>query len=85
MKIIVRNRRKYEDKQDLTFEEFKEKFSNELQKAINIYTHHEEQKDMIKPPFMSFNKDYQADFYRDLRWNFNNNSNSIYYIDRIEY
>lgn len=84
MKIIVRNRRKYEDKQELTLEEFKEKFYNELQNAINIYSYHEEQKDMIKPPFMSLNKDYQADFYRDLRWNFNNNSNSVYYIDRIK-
>ncbi len=85
MKIIVRNRRKYEDKQELTLEEFKEKFSNELQAAINIYSHHEEQKDMIKPPFMSLNTDYQADFYRDLRWNFNNNSNGVFYIDKIEY
>lgn len=85
MKIIVRNRRKFDDKIELTLDEFKIKFRSELQSAINSYTCHQQQKDMIKPPFMSLNKDYQADFYRDLRWNFNNNSNSIYYIDRIEY
>lgn len=85
MEIIIRNKRNYEDKQELTLEEFKVKFRNELQSAINIYTHHQKQKDMIKPPFMRINTDYKADFYRDLRWNFNTNTNGIFYIDRIEY
>ena len=85
MKIIVRNKRKFDEKQELTLEEFKIKFRNELQSAINIYTHHQQQKDMIKPPFMNLNTDYKADFYRDLKWNFNNNSLGIYYIDRIIY
>ena len=84
MKIIVRNRRNFNDMQELTLEEFKIKFRNELTSAINIFTHHQQQKDMIKPPFMTLNTDYRAEFYQDLRWNFNNNAQTQYYIDRIK-
>lgn len=73
------------DKQELSLEEFKIKFRNELNSAIQVYTHHEQQKDMIKPPFMVMNKDYKAEFYQDLRWNFNNHVQSVYYIDKITY
>ena len=85
MKIIVRNRRNYNEKYELTLDEFKAKFRNELTTAINSYTHQQEQKDLLKPPFMHLNTDYKHDFYQDLRWNFNNNSISTYYIEKIEY
>ena len=78
MKIIIRNRRNYEDKQELTISEFKIKFSKELSSALR------KQKDMIKPLFMNINTDYKSEFYSDLRWNFNTNSNSKWYIDRIK-
>ena len=39
---------------------------------------------MIKPLFMNINTDYKSEFYSDLRWNFNTNSNSKWYIDRIK-
>lgn len=84
MKIIIRNRRNYEDKQELTISEFKIKFSNELSSALQIYTNNQKQKDMIKPLFMHINTDYKSEFYSDLRWNFNTNSNSEWYIDRIK-
>lgn len=84
-KIIIKNRRNNKDRQELTLEEFKAKFKVELQAAIQVYTHHQKQKDMLKPPFMHSNKNYETDFYRDLRWNFNNNAQTIYYIDKIEY
>ena len=84
MKIIIRNRRNYEDKQELTISEFKIKFSNELSSALQIYTNNQKQKDMIKPLFMNINTDYKSEFYSDLRWNFNTNSNSKWYIDRIK-
>lgn len=84
MKIIIRNRRNYEDKQELTISEFKIKFSNELSSALQIYTNNRKQKDMIKPLFMNINTDYKSEFYSDLRWNFNTNSNSKWYIDRIK-
>ena len=84
MKIIIRNRRNYEDKQELTISEFKIKFRKELNSALQIYTNNRKQKDMIKPLFMNINTDYKSEFYSDLRWNFNTNSNSKWYIDRIK-
>ena len=33
---------------------------------------------------MQINTDYKSEFYSDLRWNFNTNSNSKWYIDRIK-
>ena len=82
MKIIVRNRRDYNEKYELTLEEFKVKFRNELATAIQVYTHQQEQKDMLKPPFMQLNTDYTHDFYQDLRWNFNNHAPTNYYIEK---
>ena len=84
MKIIIRNRRNYEDKQELTISDFKITFSKELSSALQIYTNNRKQKDMIKPLFMNINTDYKSEFYSDLRWNFNTNSNSKWYIDRIK-
>ena len=84
MKIIIRNRRNYEDKQELTISEFKIKFSKELSSALQLYTKKQKQKDMIKPLFMNINTDYKSEFYSDLRWNFNTNSNSKWYIYRIK-
>lgn len=84
MKIIIRNRRNYEDKQELTISEFKIKFSKELNSALQIYTNNQKQKDMIKPLFMHINIDYKSEFYNDLRWNFNTHSTSEWYIDRIK-
>ena len=84
MKIIIRNRRNYEDKQELTISEFKIKFSKGLSSALQIYTNNQKQKDMIKPLFMHINTDYKSEFYNDLRWNFNTHSNSEWYIDRIK-
>ena len=84
MKIIIRNRRDYNEVEELSLEEFKIKFRNELSSAIQVYSHDQERKDMLKPHFMNLNNDYKADFYRNLRWNFNNNAQTVYYIDRIE-
>lgn len=84
-KITIKNRCNNKEKQELTLDEFKIKFKNELESAIQIYSHDRERKDMLKPPFMNLNKDYESDFYRDLRWNFNNNAQTVYYIDKIEY
>ena len=81
MKIIVKNRRNNQEKYELTLEEFKAKFRDELTTAIQVYTHHQEQKDIIKLPFMQLNTDYKQDFYRDLRWNFNNHAPTVYYIE----
>ena len=84
MKIIIKNRRNNKEKLILTLEEFKTKFSKELETAVQIYSRDEQRKDMLKPSYIGTQSDYKADFYQDLRWNFNNNAQSIYYIDRIE-
>lgn len=84
-KIIIKDRRNNKDKQELTLEEFKTKFKTELNSAIEVYSHDQQRKGMLNPPFMHSDIDYESDFYRDLRWNFNNNAQSVYYIDKIEY
>lgn len=84
-RIIIKDRRNNKYKQELTFEEFKAKFNKELYSAIQVYLHDKKQKDILKLPFMNLNNDYESDFYRDLRWNFNNNAQTNYYIDKIEY
>ncbi len=84
MKLIIRKRLKYNEKQELSLEEFKTKFKRELTSAIQTYSHSQMQKDMLKPPFMTMNTDYALDFYRNLCWNFNNNVQSEWYIDKIQ-
>ena len=82
-KIVLRNKRNYKDKQELNLEEFKNKFSKELDFAIEIFVRDCMNKDIILPSFMTKNKDYESDFYSDLRTNFNFNTISNWYIDRI--
>lgn len=82
-KIIVKNRRNYKECLELTLDEFKAKFKNELQTAINSYKAHEESKNFL-PPFVKPTPNYERDFYFSLRWNFNTNSNSNWYIDKIQ-
>ncbi len=84
-KIIIKSRQNNKDGQEMSLEEFKIKFKRELHSAIQIFTRDKERKDMLKPPALSLNRNYESDFYQDLRWNFNNNARSIYYIDKIEY
>ena len=87
MKIIIRHRMNHNDKQELSLEEFKIKFKNELASAVNVYTNQEQQKDMLQPWKLSnLNKDYKAAFFQiqNLRWNFNTHAQTVYYIDKIE-
>ncbi len=84
-KIIIKNRQNNKECQELTLDEFKSKFKIELNSAIQVYSHDKQQKDALKPPFMHSNNNHEEDFYRDLRWNFNNNAQTVYYIDKIEY
>ena len=84
MKIIIRIRRIYDEMQELRLEELKVNFKNEFACAIQIYSNQQMQKNMLMPPFMTMNTDYHADFYNDLRWNFNNFVQSEWYIDRIQ-
>ena len=70
----------------IPFQQFKIRFQKELQQAILTYSAHERQKDMIKPWLLrKNNNNYKADFYFDLRWNFNNYAFSEWYIERVVY
>lgn len=78
-KIIIKNRQNNNECLELTLDEFKAKFKNELKTAINSYKAHEERKNFL-PPFVKPTPNYEQDFYHDLRWNFNNYAPTQYYI-----
>ena len=78
-KIIIKNRRNNNERFELTLEEFKVKFHNELREAIDSYKKYQESKNYL-PPYLSPTPDYEFEFYLDLWWNFNNFAQSQYYI-----
>ena len=78
-KLIIKNRRNNEERLELTLEEFKVKFRNELNAAINSYKAHQESKNFL-PPFIKPTPDYEQDFYMSLQFNFNNYAQTQYYI-----
>ena len=78
-KIIIKNRRNHNETLELTLEEFKVKFCNELRQAINSYTAHQESKNFL-PPLIKPTPDYEQDFYLSLTFNFNNYAQTQYYI-----
>ncbi len=82
-KIIVKNKRNNQERLELTLDEFKTKFAKELETALNLYKIDIDRKNMPFPPFMHRNTNYKRDFFSNLRWNFNSNSVSDWYIDRI--
>lgn len=77
MIYVVKNKLTKE-KLEMTVAEFKKKFVKEIQTAYESYKRSAENK-----PYFRLKKDYETDFYFDLRWNFNNFSNSNWYIDKI--
>ena len=77
-KIILKHRRKNE-KLELTLEEFKIKFKNELYQAINTYKVHNKS---FLPEFCHKGATEQ-DFWFSLRFNFNNYAICEYYIEQI--
>ncbi|MCD7780100.1 MAG: hypothetical protein LUE64_03910 [Candidatus Gastranaerophilales bacterium] len=82
-KIIVKNKRRINEQQELTLTEFKKQYNRELALAFESYKKLCVSKNMVLPPYMQKNTNYETDFYFDLRTNFNLHSNSIWYIDRI--
>lgn len=65
---------------ELSNQEFKARFAKEIEEAFDSY----KQTVLAKPSFKTYsNFEIQGDFYFDLQWNFNNHSNSNWYIERI--
>ena len=75
--LIVRNKLTKETLV-LSETEFKTRFNKELQVALDSY-----RKTELSKPYFKFKKDIESDFYFSLRFNFNNFSNSVWYIDKI--
>lgn len=63
---------------ELSLQEFKIRFRKELQVAIESYIKSEKAK-----PYYRLHEPSEDDFYFDLRWNFNNFSNSVWFIERM--
>lgn len=77
-KIILKHRRNNE-KLELTLEEFKEKFHDEIAQAVRSFL---ENNKSFLPEFCKKDATEQ-DFWFELRWNFNNYAICEYYIERI--
>ena len=84
-KLIIRNRRNYKEMEEITLDEFKRRFHQELALALRHYIRLKKDKEMLMPPFMHKNTDYEEDFYAppNLLWNFNNFAQCEWFIDRF--
>ena len=67
------------EKIDISLVEFKKQFIKQIQVAIDSYINIQNTKHL----YYSKNNSYESDFFFDLQWNFNNLSNSAWYIERM--
>lgn len=75
--MIIRNKLTKETL-ELNRVEFEKQFSKEIKNALESYT-----KTELSKPYFRIHKNLESDFYFDLQWNFNNFSNSNWYIERF--
>ena len=77
--MIIKNKRTREIL-DITYDEFRKKFANEIETAYESYR----QTKLNKFPHnFEDNHAMEFNFYFTLRWNFNNYTNSNWYIERM--
>ena len=79
--LQIKNRKNGESKV-ITLTEFNEKFANELDLAISDFSQHEADRGLLLP-FKIDTRDYKAEFYFELRWNFNTYANCEWFIERF--
>ncbi len=79
--LQIKNRRNGESKV-ITLTEFNAKFANELDLAISDFSQHEANRGLLLP-FKIDTRDYKAEFYFELRWNFNSYANCEWFIERF--
>lgn len=77
--MILKNKRTGE-KLKITYPEFRNKFAKEIQIAYESYHHTELNKSCYK---LNDDNGIESNFYFDLQWNFNNFSNSTWFIERM--
>ena len=65
---------------DISYSEFRIKFSKEIQYAFESFKRTE-----LNKTFYNFKDDnlIESNFYFDIRWNFNHFGNSNWYIERL--
>ena len=77
--MIIKNKRTREIL-DITYDEFRKKFANEIEEAYESYR----KTKLNKYPYnFEDNHSMEINFYFTLRWNFNNHNNSNWYIERM--
>lgn len=63
---------------ELKRSEFEKRFSNEIKTALESYKRTE-----LSKPYFRMNKNIESDFYFSFQWNFNNFSNSNWFIEKM--
>ena len=76
--MLIVNRHTKE-KINISLEVFKKQFLKQIQVAMDSYIKIQDKK-LYYPTKKNF---YESDFYFDLQWNFNNLSNSAWYIEKM--
>lgn len=76
--MLIVNRHTKE-KINISLDVFKKQFLKQIQVAMDSYIKIQDKK-LYYPTKKNF---YESDFYFDLQWNFNNLSNSAWYIEKM--
>lgn len=77
--MILKNKRTGE-KLEITYQEFRKKFTKEIQVAYESFRQTELNKSYYK---LNDDNSIESNFYFDLQWNFNDFSNSTWFIERM--
>lgn len=68
------------EKLEITYKEFRKKFTKEIQVAYESFRQTELNKSYYK---LNDDNSIESNFYFDLQWNFNNFSNAAWFIERM--
>lgn len=77
--MLLKNKRTGE-KLEITYQEFRKKFTKEIQVAYESFRQTELNKSYYK---LNDDNSIESNFYFDLQWNFNNFSNAAWFIERM--
>lgn len=77
--MIIKNKRTREIL-DITYDEFRKKFANEIETAYQSY-----RRTKLNKVYYNFTDNHamEFNFYFSFHWNFNNFGNSNWYIERM--
>lgn len=78
-KVIIKNKLNRKERFELTLDEFKARYSAEINTALQSYL---KSNKSLLPEFCK-KQPTESDFYFSLRFNFNSFSNSPYFIEKF--